>query len=155
MKSPFCKEELTKKNVIYPAWEFWTTGEKKFSTERRRKLFSDPLANDGAAIVIEGEMPNMQKYRQTIELHKGIKRIDFKTELVDYKGKDELFVVNFPLNLTGGALVTEDRFGTVVRNNSKGFLDFRTNTDKLVSGAPVYGVNNWAEYGSTLESQFR
>jgi len=148
------KEELTKKNVIYPAWEFWTTGEKKFSTDIKARVVSHPLANDGKAIVIEGELPNMQKYRQTIELHKGIKRIDFKTELVDYKGKDELFVVNFPLNLQGGALVTEDRFGTVVRNQSKGFLDFRTNTDKLVSGAPVYAVNNWAEYGSTLNLNF-
>ncbi len=148
------KEELTKKNVIYPAWEFWTTGEKKFSTEKKARIVSHPLANNGKAIVIEGELPNMGKYRQTIALHKGIKRIDFKTELVNYKGKDELFVVNFPLNLTGGALVTEDRFGTVVRNNSKGFLDFRTNTDKLVSGAPVYAVNNWAEYGSTLNLNF-
>jgi alpha-mannosidase len=148
------QEELTKKNVIYPAWEFWTTGAKKFSTEKPAQVVRFTLANDGAAIVVEGEMANLQKYRQTIELHKGIKRIDFKTELVDYKGKDELFVVNFPLNLTGGALVTEDRFGTVVRNNSKGFLDFRTNTDKLVSGAPVYGVNNWAEYGSALDLNF-
>ncbi len=148
------KEELTKKNVIYPAWEFWTTGEKRFSTEKTAKVVSHPLANDGKAIVIEGEMPNMQKFVQTIELHKGIKRIDFKTELVDYKGKDELFVVNFPLNLTGGALVTEDRFGTVVRNNSKGSLDFKTNTDKLVSGAPIYAVNNWAEYGSTFNLNF-
>ncbi len=148
------KEELTKKNVIYPAWEFWTTGEKKFSTEIKARVVSHPLANDGKAIVIEGELPNMEKYRQIISLHKNIKRIDFKTELIDYKGKDELFVVNFPLNLTGGALVTEDRFGTVVRNQSKGFLDFRTNTDKLVSGAPVYAVNNWAEYGSTLNLNF-
>ncbi|MEJ7860856.1 MAG: glycoside hydrolase family 38 C-terminal domain-containing protein [Pyrinomonadaceae bacterium] len=148
------KEELTKKNVIYPAWEFWTTGEKKFSTEKPANIVSHPLAKDGRAIVIEGELPNMQKYRQTISLHKGIKRIDFKTELINYEGRDELFVVNFPLNLTGGALVTEDRFGTVVRNNSKGFLDFRTNTDKLVSGAPVYAVNNWAEYGSTLNLNF-
>ncbi|MBA3335054.1 MAG: hypothetical protein H0T08_05520 [Acidobacteria bacterium] len=148
------KEELTKKNVIYPAWEFWTTGEKKFSTEKPSNIVSHPLANEGRRIVIEGELPNMQKYRQTISLHKGIKRIDFKTELINYEGRDELFVVNFPLNLTGGALVTEDRFGTVVRNNSKGFLDFRTNTDKLVSGAPVYAVNNWAEYGSTLNLNF-
>ena len=148
------KEELTKKNVIYPAWEFWTTGEKKFSTEKKARVASHPLANGGKAIVIESELPNMQKYRQTISLYKNIKRIDFVTELIDYAGKDELFVVNFPLNLTGGALVTEDRFGTVVRNNSKGFLDFRTNTDKLVSGAPVYAVNNWAEYGSTFDINF-
>ncbi|MDQ3062810.1 MAG: hypothetical protein M3R14_08120, partial [Acidobacteriota bacterium] len=86
------KEELTKKNVIYPAWEFWTTGEKKFSTEKPARVVSHPLANNGKAIIIEGELPNMEKYRQTIELLKGIKRIDFKTELIDYKGNDELFV---------------------------------------------------------------
>jgi alpha-mannosidase len=144
------KEELTRKNVIYPAWEMWTTGEKKFSTEKPAKIIS--LNNN--EIILEGELPNMQKFRQTITLRNGIKRIDFKTELVDYKGYNELFTVNFPLNLSGGALVTEDRFGTVVRNGSKGFLDFRTNTDKLVSGSPVYSVNNWAEYGSVLNLNF-
>jgi alpha-mannosidase len=144
------KEELTRKNVIYPAWEMWTTGEKKFSTEKPAKIIS---ANNNE-IILEGELPNMQKFRQKITLRTGIKRIDFKTELIDYKGYNELFTVNFPLNLTGGALVTEDRFGTVVRNGSKGFLDFRTNTDKLVSGSPVYSVNNWAEYGSVLNLNF-
>ena len=147
-------EKLTKKNVTYPAWELWTTGERKFSTESPVKIVSHPLANEGRAISIEGNLPNMERFRQTITLHKGVKRIDFKTELIGYKGKNELFVVNFPLNLSGGALVTEDRFGTVVRNSSKGFLDFRTNTDKLVSGSPVYSANNWAEYGSTFNLNF-
>ncbi len=162
------KEELTRKNVIYPAWELWTTGEKKFSTEStggsttwsvgstQTLEFSGILPNVSGILpnVIQNRRNNLPRYRQTIQLHKGIKRIDFKTELIGYKGKDELFVVNFPLNLSGGALITEDRFGTVVRNNSKGFLDFKTNTDKLVSGAPVYGVNNWAEYGSTFNLRF-
>jgi alpha-mannosidase len=147
------KEELTKKNVIYPAWEFWTTGEKRFSAEKPATVISYKRG-DTETLAITGELPNVGKFTQLIELHEGIKRIAFKTQLVDYKGKDELFVINFPLNLTGGALVTEDRFGTVVRNGSKGFLDFRTNTDKLVSGAPVYAVNNWAEYGSTLNLDF-
>ena len=128
----------------------WTTGEKRFSTERDAKVVSSTAKE----IVIEGELPNMQKFRQTITLRGGVKRIDFKTEIIDYKGYNELFTVNFPLNLTGGALVTEDRFGTVVRNGSKGFLDFRTNADKLVSGAPVYSVNNWAEYGTALTLNF-
>ncbi|MBA3691851.1 MAG: hypothetical protein H0W77_00100 [Acidobacteria bacterium] len=147
------QEELTKKNVVYPAWEFWTTGKKSFSSETTAEV---NVNQDGdlQILKIKGVLPNKTGYAQTISLHKGVKRIDFKTELIDYKGKDELFVVNFPLNLTGGALVTEDRFGTVIRNNSKGFLDFRTNTDKLVSGAPVYAVNNWAEYGSTLNLNF-
>ncbi|CAN5536415.1 hypothetical protein BH10ACI2_BH10ACI2_10350 [soil metagenome] len=128
----------------------WTTGGKTFSPEKPAKVVTS-TANE---LVVEGDLPNMQKFRQTITLRGGVKRIDFKTELIDYKGYNELFTINFPLNLTGGALVTEDRFGTVVRNGSKGFLDFRTNTDKLVSGAPVYSVNNWAEYGTTLTLKF-
>jgi alpha-mannosidase len=147
------KEELTRKNVIYPAWEFWTTGEKKFSTEKSAKVIFYQRG-ETQTLAITGELPNMKEFVQIIELYKGVKRIDFKTELTDYKGYNELFTINFPLNLTGGALVTEDRFGTVVRNNSKGFLDFKSNTDKLVSGAPVYSVNNWAEYGSVLNLNF-
>ena len=148
------KEELTRKNVTYPAWEMWTTGEKKFSTEKPAAV-QVSRHGDSTRLIISGELPNMRRYVQTITLHRGVKRIDFQTELAGYRGKDELFVVNFPLNLAGGALVTEDRFGTVTRNSSKGFLDFRTNTDKLVSGAPVYGVYNWAEYGSTFDLNFR
>jgi hypothetical protein len=109
----------------------------------------------GSRLEIEGSLPGMKGYRQTITLRDGSGRIDFKTELIDYRGKDELFNVIFPLNLAGGALVTEDRFGTVVRNGSKGFLDYRTNTDKLVSGSPVYSVNNWAALGSTFQLRFR
>jgi alpha-mannosidase len=147
------EEELTRKNVIYPAWEMWTTGKKSFSSDTKATFSFDE--NGGTKTYkIWGTLPNKTPFVQTISLSRGVKRIDFKTELVGYKGKDELFVVNFPLNLKGGALVTEDRFGTVVRNNSKGFLDFKTNTDKLVSGAPVYGVNNWAEYGSTFNLKF-
>lgn len=147
------QEELTKKNVIYPAWELWTTGKKSFSSETKA-TFSFERSGAARVLKISGVLPNQTKYVQTISLHDRVKRIDFVTELVDYKGRDELFVVNFPLNLSGGALVTEDRFGTVVRNNSKGFLDFRTNTDRLVSGAPVYAANNWAEYGSALDLNF-
>jgi alpha-mannosidase len=147
------EEELTRKNVIYPAWEMWTTGKKSFSGETKA-IFSFEENGDTKTYKIQGVLPNKTPFVQTISLHRGVKRIDFKTELVGYKGKDELFVVNFPLNLTGGALVTEDRFGTVVRNGSRGFLDFKTNTDKLVSGAPVYGVNNWAAYGSTFDLRF-
>lgn len=148
------EEELTKKNVIYPAWELWTTGKKRFSSEAaaRVSMTRDAL---GSRLEIAGSMPGMKGFRQTITLRDGVRRIDFKTEFIDYRGKDELYNVIFPLNLTGGALVTEDRFGTVVRNGSKGFLDFRTNTDKLVSGAPVYSVNNWAGYGSTFQLRFR
>lgn len=147
-------EELSRKNVTYPAWEFWTTGAQRFSTETSARV---SVANEGAThrLLIEGDLPNMRGYRQTIELFDGVKRIDFRTELIEYRGANELFVVNFPLALTNGALVTEDRFGVVTRNASKGFLDFRTSTDKLVSGASVYPAYNWVEYGQTLTLAFQ
>ena len=147
------EEELTRKNVTYPAWEMWTTGKKSFSGETTA-TFSYERGGGTQTYKVLGTLRNKTRYVQTISLHDGIKRIDFKTELIGYKGYNELITVNFPLNLSGGALVTEDRFGTVVRNGSKGFLDFRTNTDKLISGAPVYGVYNWAEYGSVFDLRF-
>ncbi|MER3426796.1 MAG: hypothetical protein C4334_01660 [Pyrinomonas sp.] len=147
------EEDLSKKNVIYPAWEFWTTGKRRFSTAQPARV---AVRREGPTqrIVVEGVLPAMRSYRQTIELHDGIARIDFRTELIEYNGKNELFVINFPLALTGGALVTEERFGVVARNGSRAFLDFRSNTDKLVSGAPVYAVYNWAGYGQTLRLVF-
>jgi alpha-mannosidase len=147
-------EELTKKNVIYPAWEFWTTGEKRFSTGAPAQVTNEQ-SGGAQRLVISGAIPKGPKFRQTIELRQGIRRVDFRTELQDYRGRDELFTVNFPLNLKNGALVTEDRFGSVTRNGSKGFLDFRSNTDKLSSGALVYPVYNWAEYGSSLNLRFQ
>ena len=148
------EEDLTKKNVTYPAWEMWTTGKKAFSGEVKASIAFE-RDGENQTLTIRGVLPNKTSYLQTITLRDGIKRIDFKTDFLDYTGYNELFTVNFPLNLSGGALVTEDRFGTVVRNGSKGFLDFKTNTDKLISGAPVYSVNNWAEYGSVLNLKFR
>ncbi len=147
------KEELTKKNVTYPAWELWTTGEKQFSSSNKASV-TEVIDGPTKEYIVEGTLPNSVKYRQTISLRDGVKRIDFKTELVDYKGKDELFTVNFPLNVSNGSFVTEDRFGAVTRNTSKGFLDYRTNTDKLVSGAPVYGVYNWAYFGPSEVLRF-
>lgn len=147
------EEDLSKKNVIYPAWEFWTTGKRRFSTAQPARV---AVSREGPTqrIVVEGTLPAMRGYRQVIELHDGVERIDFRTELIEYSGANELFVINFPLALSGGALITEERFGVVARNGSRGFLDFRSNTDKLVSGAPVYAVYNWAEYGQTLRLLF-
>lgn len=146
-------EDLSKKNVIYPAWEFWTTGARKFSTERIAKV---TVEKRGATsrIAVEGEMPNMRGYRQMIELRDGVRRIDLRTELIEYAGNNELFVVNFPLAMRDAAFITEDRFGTVTRNRSKGFLDFRSNTDRLVSGAPVYSAYNWVAAGSSVTLDF-
>lgn len=147
-------EELSKKNVTYPAWEFWTTGARHFSTGAPARV---SITNEGAThrLLIEGHLPNVRGFRQTIELYDRVKRINFRTELIDYRGANELFVVNFPLLLTGGALVTEDRFGAVTRNASKGFLDFRTSTDRLISGASVYPAYNWVEYGQSVSLAFR
>lgn len=146
-------EELTKKNVIYPAWELWTTGERRFSSATEAQVSAE-IGGSTQRLIVTGQLPAGPKYRQVIELHEGVRRVDCRTELLNYQGRDELFTVNFPLNLKNGALVTEDRFGTVTRNRSLGQLDYRTNTDKLVSGAPVYAAYNWAEYGATATLKF-
>jgi hypothetical protein len=66
-------EELTRKNVIYPAWELWTTGKRRFSTSRPAQVTHE--AGGGTQrLVIAGELPKGPKYRQIIELHEGARR---------------------------------------------------------------------------------
>ena len=44
--------------------------------------------------------------------------------------------------------VFDERFGSVVRNASRGFLDFRTHRQIMFSDCAVYAANKWMEYGA-------
>ncbi|HEO70218.1 MAG TPA: hypothetical protein ENN80_03080 [Candidatus Hydrogenedentes bacterium] len=84
---------------------------------------------------------------QEITLRKGIKRVDFRTILVDVQSEDYLYCVTFPTNLEGVVPVFDERFGVVSRNESKGYLDFRTHRQIMFSDCAVYAANKWMEYG--------
>ena len=82
-----------------------------------------------------------------------MKRVEFKTTLIDYAREDDLFCVTFPTNIKGASPVFDERFGAVVRNESKNYLDFRTHQMIMFSDCAVYAANKWMELGTcgTLE----
>jgi len=127
--------------------EFYTTGLKLFSGEQRAavEVVKGPVS---ATIRIRYTMAELCGVVQEITLTKGIQRIDCRVVLLDYQGEDHLFCVTFPVNLKGAVPVFDERFGVVTRNDSKGYLDFRTHRQLMFSDCGVYAANKWMEYGT-------
>jgi hypothetical protein len=128
--------------------EFWTTGLKAFSHDypAQVEVEQGPVTSTLRARYQLGDICGVI---QEITLAKGVKRIDFQTTLVNYEREDDLFCVTFPTTLQGASPVFDERFGAVVRNDSKGYLDFRTQQMVMFSDCAVYAANKWMEYGSS------
>ncbi len=59
---------------------------------------------------------------QIIELQNGVKRVNFKTRIFDYKGQDRLFKLRFPVSGTEGFTpVYGERFAPIVRKPGEEF----------------------------------
>lgn len=128
--------------------EFYTTGLKVFSSEYPAKVEIEkgPVTTTLRSRCWIGEICGAI---QEITLTAGIKRIDFRTILLDWQGEDYLFCVTFPTSLKGCVPVFDERFGAVVRNDSQGYLDFRTHRQVMFSNCAVYAANKWMEQGSS------
>ena len=128
--------------------EFYTTGLAMFSKDRpaQVQIVRGPVSK---TIRIRYAMGELCGVTQEITLYKGVKRVEFQTILEDYQGEDNLFCVTFPTNLKGAVPVFDERFGVVARNDSRGYLDFRTHRQIMFSDCGVYAANKWMEYGST------
>lgn len=127
--------------------EFWTTGHRIFSQDfpARVECEQGPL---GATLRARYTLAETCGVIQEISLFKGVKRVEFRTILQDYNQEDDLFCVTFPTTLKGAVPVFDERFGAVARNDSKGYLDFRTHQMIMFSDCAVYAANKWMEYGA-------
>ncbi|MBN2308553.1 MAG: hypothetical protein JXR94_06250, partial [Candidatus Hydrogenedentes bacterium] len=128
--------------------EFYTTGLAMYSGDRPAavEVEKGPVS---ATIRARYAMGELCAVVQTITLYKGVKRIEFEAVLEDYQGEDNLFCVTFPTRLKGAVPVFDERFGAVVRNDSRNYLDFRTHRQIMFSDCAVYAANKWMEYGSS------
>lgn len=128
--------------------EFYTTGLKMFSGDQpaRVEVVAGPISMTLRARYSMGELCDVV---QETTLYKGIKRIEFRTILLDVQRENYLYCVTFPTKLKGLSPVFDERFGAVVRNDSKGFLDFRTHQMLMFSDCAVYAANKWMEYGNS------
>ncbi|MBI4556596.1 MAG: hypothetical protein HY706_03365 [Candidatus Hydrogenedentes bacterium] len=132
--------------------EFYTTGLKMFSGEypARVEVERGPIS---ATLRSRYDLNEICGVIQEITLYKGVKRLEFRTVLVDWQRENYLFCVTFPTTLKGAVPVFDERFGVVARNDSRGYLDFRTHQMVMFSDCGVYAANKWMEYGSSATLQ--
>jgi hypothetical protein len=132
-----------------PPWEVFTTGEKQFSKDFRCEI----TVEEGPVfkrITAAGQFGEMCGRRQEITLFEGLRMIDFRCELENYRSEHELILVTFPLDLKGVIPVFEDRFGSVARKRSRLWLDFRTHQDRILSDCALYAAQNWLDFGPSV-----
>ncbi len=132
-----------------PGWEVFTTGEKVFSRDCNAEIIKEegPIASK---LTISGQIKDCKRC-QEITLYKDLDRIDFKTSLEEYQGQDDLFVVTFPSSLKGLEPVFEDRFSTLTKRKSKGYLDFKTHQWQNFSECGARQAHQWMELGKSAE----
>lgn len=157
---------LKEGNGFEPAWRFITTGEKYFSKDMpaRIDVFANPLFQ---RIVISGEMPGMKKRVQEITLYHHLRRIDFRTYFIDYKGLNgknilesephnnrDFYLIGFPADLPGAVPVLEDRFATKTYYHSKNYLDYKSTSTEWTSHHAMNSCYQWFDYSYSVRLKF-
>ena len=91
---------------------------------------------------------------QEIVLYRGVRRIEFVTDLKAYRGREYLHVVTFPNNIQGAVPVFDDRFNCVVKRKGKGYLDYRTWQWRNYSDCGARRAYQWLDLSSSVTLQF-
>jgi len=139
-----------------PSWEIYTTGPKVFSRDFPAEVQTQ-IGPVTQRLVICGPFKDCTSHQEII-LYSNLRRVDFITSLEGYKGEraaDDLFVVTFPNNLQGVQPVFEERFGAVVRHQSKGYLDFQTQASRNFSGHGLATAYQWMDRSYSALIQFK
>ena len=133
--------------------EYWTTGQKLFSSESAAKVEREITALY-QKLTVRVRMGSLALCKQEITLWKGQRRIDLKTTIEDYQGRDDLFGVTFPVALQGVRPVYEDRYAPHVCGEGTRKLDYRTHQYIMYSNCQVAPSVNWFDYGPTARLAF-
>lgn len=143
---------LEKADRAEPAWECYTLGPKWLS----RDYAANVQAVEGVVqsrLVIRGEMRSCER-EQTVTLTKGVRRIDFATQIQRYRGENELFVVTFPVNTDNAEPVFEERFGAITKRKSKGKLDYRFHQWRNFSECGARHACQWVDLSGAAWIRF-
>ncbi len=133
-----------------PARTVFTTGEQAFSKDDHARVWVErgPVME---RILVQGAAADCAARRQEIAVYRGLRRIDFTTELCGYRGQHQLFAAAFPLLMGGCVPVFEERFGAVARRRAEtGYLEYRSDTSGAVPGCALLPAQNWLELGNCL-----
>lgn len=129
-----------------PQHEFYTTGQKLFSSDSRAKVRR--VRGEGfQRLEVVLRLDVIAVARQRITLWKGVARVDLETVIEDYQGRDDLFAVTFPVNVRGGVVTYDDRFAPHITGKSLRKLSFQTHQFLNYSFSRVAPVNQWMDLG--------
>jgi hypothetical protein len=104
--------------------ELDTTGDLLRSRDQRAKLTvtNGPVFS---RLHVKSQLGDRCQLMQEVTLYRGLRRIDLRTSIQDYRGAHELLALTFPLALGNPTPIFEDRFAAIVRAPSRGPRDFR------------------------------
>jgi len=136
-----------------PSWEVYTTGERMFSGSYPAKVTVSRCGGT-QRIRARSALGERCEIVRDIMLQDGLKRIDFRTEILGYDGEDDLFVVLFPTQIEGGSPTYEERFGAITKHRGRRFLDYRTWRDNAYSDCSIHSSQNFFDLGSTTKIRF-
>ncbi len=130
--------------------EYYTTGMKMFSSDYKARIQCEKT-NTYEKLTIYVRMDIVARIKQEITLYKGIRRIDMTTAIEDYQDKDDLFTLTFPVNVSGGRPVYEDRFAPHICGTGAHKLSFQTHQYYMYSHCQVAPTVNWIDLGPTVK----
>lgn len=135
-----------------PPWELNTIGGEVWGREFKATLEvrEGPVS---VTLVSSGKFKDCRREQHVILYH-GVPRIEFRTVLRDYQGREDLLAVTFPAALPGAAPVFDDRFGCVVKRQSRGKLDFRTWQWRNYSDCGLGRAGQWVDLSSSARLLF-
>ncbi|MEW6203419.1 MAG: glycoside hydrolase family 38 C-terminal domain-containing protein [bacterium] len=92
---------------------------------------------------------------QEIILYKNLRRIDFRTHLIDFKETDYLYKVGFPASVSGALPVFGERFAAVGRDkNTEKFMFYDFWREPGVKRGREYPAYMWMDFTSPARLEF-
>ncbi len=129
--------------------ELYTTGHKLLSSEYEAQVASEKCELY-QRLTVRVRLDVVATLIQEITLYKGSDTVDFRTVVEDYQSEDDLFTVTFPMDISGGGVVFDDRFAPHVSIRSKKYMSFQTHQYASFSGCRVLPANQWFGVGPTI-----
>ena len=130
--------------------EIYTTGHKMLSSDYPAEVWCE-VTKAYQKLIIHVQLDIVAGVRQEITLYRGVGRIDMKTVVEDYQGRDDLFTLTFPVNAAGAKPVYEDRYAPHVCCAGHKKLSFQTHQWAMFSNCTLAPAVNWMELGPTVK----
>jgi alpha-mannosidase len=140
-------EHATHPKMAEGPWHLMPAGPPVRSSARAAQVRAERSCL-GERLVVSGELDGMS-YTQVVTLFAGYRRIELRTCLHGFSGRDRLVRLRFPVAVDGGTPLAE--VGNAVVARSAGFVDHDSAEVPWTLDTPAQG---WAGTGATFAARF-